>query len=218
MQRCLQDTMKTFRQAFLTQMPNNGLQPAEMERLDADISDLRAFFSRHASPPPLFLTASSPLFLTASSPLPRCCYSLFPCCCSSPLLCCSSSPLPCCFSSVSAGCSPCPFSNSVPPCSALFVVGFARQHGLFLHGLLAGRYLLKEALLTRMQHAGTCHQTRWTLGWRALRRCSGWRSARVSMSLKKRLASCSWTSSARHAILLFCVLGCRFYPGQIRLG
>ena len=48
MQRCLHDTMKAFRTAFLTQMPSNSLNPPEMERLDADISDLRDFYARCA--------------------------------------------------------------------------------------------------------------------------------------------------------------------------
>ena len=45
-QKSLQDTVLAFRSAFLTQMPSNGLKPPEMERLDADINDLREFFGK----------------------------------------------------------------------------------------------------------------------------------------------------------------------------
>jgi hypothetical protein len=46
-QQCLRDTVRIFFKAFLTQMPNNGLREEEIERLEADISEIRDFFSQN---------------------------------------------------------------------------------------------------------------------------------------------------------------------------
>eukprot|EP00892_Ulva_mutabilis_P010822 jgi/Ulvmu1/8111/UM040_0006.1 len=48
-QLCLKNTVKVFYTAFLEQMPSNRLRDAELERLEVDIHDIRAFFQKHIS-------------------------------------------------------------------------------------------------------------------------------------------------------------------------
>jgi hypothetical protein len=50
LQRCMRDMTLAFRTALLTQMPSHSLHAAEMERLDADLSDLKEFFCKYLSP------------------------------------------------------------------------------------------------------------------------------------------------------------------------
>lgn len=47
MQLSLKNTVKVFYKAFLEQMPSNRLREPEVERLEVDIHDIRAFFQKH---------------------------------------------------------------------------------------------------------------------------------------------------------------------------